>query len=154
MSEISVDAVVAQGSMNKLEAKCAVGTDGCSKSIGMLALMPDGRIWCAHFDCSLPGMDNKEWLMIQKDTYSLLRNVLIAQPTALQACTSAPLSQSTGAIWAGIEQFFAGARIDTRAEGVYVNAKGVIACLKTTQKLKGKKASPNVLATIPMPVHG
>lgn len=156
MREINVDARVTAGALQHEAAGRALGTDGCSEGIGMLALMPDGSAWCAHFICTLPGHDPAERAMIEKDAWSLLVDALGGPPQALQACSTAPdsgsNSGSNSAIWAGICQFFPGASIDRRSAGVYVSGQGTVSCLKSGERLVGQQATHNGYATIPMPV--
>jgi len=152
MPDINVNALVAQGSLNQVNAGTSIGTDGCTFCVGMIAIMEDNSLWCAHFDCSLQGNTPEQFNTIKQDAYSVLKDALINQPIRLQACTTSKLTLSTGAIWQGIQEFYADATIDNTKEGIYADANGTIQTVGGATNIAGNAVPANVYATIPMPV--
>lgn len=161
MSCIKVNRRVAQGSLNHVPQGYSIGTDGCSLCVGMIVRMDEGSFWCAHFDCSPQGHPD-ELANIQAATFSMLASTLSGVPVSVDACTATQFNQSTGAIWAGIQQYFDGAKngsskaahINTVANGIWISAHGVIRYLSASDHLTGHPAKSNNKATVPPPYLG
>jgi len=148
MPNVNVDLLVVQGSLNSATAAQSIGTDGCTLCIGIVAILADGSKICAHFDCASPGNTAAQRTAIQAATLQILQTAMPAAPTSMGACTTANLNHSTGAIAAGIQQFFAATAIhDTN--GIYALANGTIGTVTGSNQVTGTNATANTTASIP-----
>ena len=162
MSEIKVNCLVAKDALNFVHQGHSIGTDGCSPGVGVIIRMADASLWCAHLTCSLQGHSN-EFAAIHDATFSTLANTLNGVPISVDACTLSSLDHSAGAIWAGVQQYFDGAKqphrskaahINTNAHGLYANAQGAISYVGASQNLAGHPAAYNDHAIVPPPLKG
>lgn len=162
MSEIKVNFLVAKDAMNYVHQGHSIGTDGCSPGVGVIIRMADASLWCAHLTCSLQGHSN-EFAAIHNATFSALANTLKGVPVSVDACTLSSLDQAAGAIWAGVREYFDGARhprhskaahINTSTHGIYANAQGAISYVGASQNLAGHPAEYNGHAVVPPPLKG
>ncbi|MBR7628942.1 hypothetical protein KAT72_07815 [Aeromonas popoffii] len=143
MPDVNVDVLVSQGSLNTATIGQSIGTDGCTMCVGIVAVMNDGTRYCAHFDCASQGTP-AQLPQITAFTFNVLNNNIAGVPVAMGACTTANPNMSTGAILAGIEQFFA-TTTRYQTNGIYVDAAGVIKTVTGNSQVKG-----NTVASVPL----
>lgn len=149
MANITVDLLVEQGSLNTATKAESIGTDGCTMCVGLVAIMKDGTKFCAHFDCASLGNTPAQIAAIQAATLAALRGAIPEVPSGMSACTTANLNKSTGAIWAGIKEFFEATSMNT-TNGIYMLANGEIGTVAGNNQVIGiATASANTTASIP-----
>lgn len=119
MPNVNVNILVPQGALYTATTGQSIGTDGCATCVGVIFSLQDGSRVCAHFDSAIPGTNSVQTDEIINQTRGIIEANIPGVVTNVRACTTAPLTQSTGAIWATILSLYVDATINTNVNGIY-----------------------------------